>query len=244
MLLALNSPAALLLPYALPPPSYPICREAGQEGRNRTESSIFCGSMRGHLGTSVLAAAAVLLSTSMPGVKAADCCTGTSAQGCISDVTFWGHPDPCSSDGGAAPSPSPAPKLMVSSYTAVSSDPMFGNAIAVFNRMVGKSSTSSDSYFVWCNMLGCPQFNIFHAEWCSAGGSGACGNQCAAKTPADGGKNNVCLRHGPNVLVSTSTSGYTRDCDICVDFGFLGNICSATGTEHVCYTGCGCTQCT
>ena len=136
MLLALNSPAALLLPYALPPPSYPICREAGQEGRNRTESSIFCGSMRGHLGTSVLAAAAVLLSTSMPGVKAADCCTGTSAQGCISDATFWAHPDPCS----------------------------------------------------------------------------------------DG--------------------SITRGCDICFNMGIFGDICTRTGTEYMCYTGCGCTQCT
>lgn len=53
------------------------------------------GWVRGHRGSSLLASVVLVLS-SVSVAEATDCCTGTSAQGCISDVTFWGHSDPCS----------------------------------------------------------------------------------------------------------------------------------------------------
>lgn len=88
----------------------------------------------------------------------------------------------------------------VDTYTPYASDPLADTAVADFNEAVGKDFTTLDSYYSWCNLYGCPQFNLKAGTWCDNGGAGACGNQCAALPEGanpGGGVNNVCTRYGP-----------------------------------------------
>jgi len=84
-------------------------------------------------------------------------------------------------------------------YTPYASDQTSAAAIDQFNIAIGRASTTTDGYYAWCNLHGCPQFNAAAEAWCAAGGDSACRNQCAGLAGGShpgAGINGVCTRYG------------------------------------------------
>jgi len=130
----------------------------------------------------------------------------------------------------------------VSDYTPFASDPLAQTAVDDFNNAVGLDSTTSDGYYAWCNLYGCPQFNNEAESWCSGDGGSACGNQCEAlpggANPVNG-RNGVCTRYGvPNCDSCYYLSGFNLETNTKPRFNLpLGSQISAsyeyTGTYPI-----------